>query len=372
VKGASIGTADMKRVLGLDIGGANLKKAHTDGTAASMPFELWKKPQKLPAVLRALVAKAAPFDEIAVTMTGELCDCFETKHQGVVAILDSLRQLAVRKPIRVWQSDGQFVDLDSAVATTHQVAAANWLALATYAGRLVPTGPAVLIDIGSTTTDLVPLNGGKPVPQARTDPQRLQSRELVYTGVRRTPVFAVMRQPHWHPSLAAEWFATMLDVYLLCGDLPENPSDCNTADGRPATKPFAHARLARLQCSDREELPLGETKRLAKQAAQAQIKEVLDALFQVAWQLGEYPAAFVLSGSGEFLARRVANRYDRVARVDGKGMTPYWYRCRPTKVPPGKPRPRHIRLSARLGAECSSAACAYAVAVLAAERNQDA
>jgi probable H4MPT-linked C1 transfer pathway protein len=360
---------ETKRILGLDIGGANLKMAHSDGTAASVPFELWKQPRKLPAALRALVATASPFDEVAVTMTGELCDCFETKHQGVLAILDALRKLAVRQSIRVWRNDGQFVDLDSAAATTHQVAAANWLAVATYAGRLVPTGPAVLIDVGSTTTDLVPLKDGKPVPQARTDPQRLQSRELVYTGVRRTPIFAVMRQPHWYPSLAAEWFATMLDVYLLSGDLPENPSDCGTADGRPATKPFAHARLARLRCSDSAEMPLRETKRLAKQAAQAQTKEVLDALFQVVWQLGEYPAAFVLSGSGEFLARRVANRYDRVARVDGKGMTPYWYRCRPTKVPPGTSRPGHIRLSARLGAECSSAACAYAVAVLAAERD---
>ena len=33
--------------------------------------------------------------------------------------------------------------------TPLQVAAANWLALATYAGRFAPDGPALLLDIGS-------------------------------------------------------------------------------------------------------------------------------------------------------------------------------------------------------------------------------
>ena len=98
---------------------------------------------------------------------------------------------------------------------------------------------------------------------------------------------------------------------------------------------------------------------------------MLTAVYEVAWRLGRYPAAFVLAGSGEFLARRAANRYDRLARQDGRGLVPWWYRCRPRPLPPGTPRPRQIRLSVQLGAACSSAACAYAVAVLAAERTDD-
>jgi probable H4MPT-linked C1 transfer pathway protein len=359
----------MKPILGLDVGGANLKIAHTNGTARTVPFELWKQPERLPAALRTLVASAPAFDEIAVTMTGELCDCFETKRAGVLAILDAVRKVARGQPICVWRNDGQLVDLDTAATTTRQVAAANWLALATYAGRLVPKGTAVLIDIGSTTTDVVPLEDGKPVPLGRTDSERLAARELVYTGVRRTPIVAVLRYPYNDSSLAAEWFATMLDAYLLCDDLPENPSDCATADGRPATKVFAHARLARLHCADREEFSLTEARRLARAAADAQEGALVAALYEVAWRLGKYPAAIVLSGSGEFLARRVANRYDHVARIDGKGMTPCWFRCRPRKLPPDTTRPRQVWLSSRLGAERSGAACAYAVAVLAAERN---
>ena len=125
----------MKRVLGLDIGGANLKMAHTDGTARTVPFELWRQSTKLPAALRELVAIAPPFDEVAATMTGELCDCFATKREGVHAILAALRKAIPNRPLRVWRNDGRFVDVDTAADTPRQVASANWLALATYRAK---------------------------------------------------------------------------------------------------------------------------------------------------------------------------------------------------------------------------------------------
>src|SRR5438477_12811741 len=99
----------MKRVLGLDIGGANLKMAHTDGTARTVPFELWKQPTKLPAALRELAASAPAFDEIAVTMTGELCDCFETKREGVQAIVDAVESTFLPTSLWIWRNDGRFV-----------------------------------------------------------------------------------------------------------------------------------------------------------------------------------------------------------------------------------------------------------------------
>src|SRR5205807_2474080 len=126
----------MKRILGLDIGGANLKVAHTDGTARTVPFELWKQPAKLPAALRELVGSAPAFDQVAVTMTGELCDCFQTKREGVQAILDAVETFAPGRELHVWRNDGQFVDPGTARQTPYQVAAANWLASASFAGRL--------------------------------------------------------------------------------------------------------------------------------------------------------------------------------------------------------------------------------------------
>ena len=83
-------------VLGLDVGGANLKAAHTAGPAVSRPFPLWKRPGDLADELRALVAPLPPFERLAVTMTGELCDCFATKREGVLHILTAVEAGAGR------------------------------------------------------------------------------------------------------------------------------------------------------------------------------------------------------------------------------------------------------------------------------------
>ena len=44
---------------------------------------------------------------------------------------------------------------------------------------MVPTGNSILIDIGTTTSDIIPLTDGRPVPYGLTDRQRLESGELV-------------------------------------------------------------------------------------------------------------------------------------------------------------------------------------------------
>ena len=56
--------------------------------------------------------------------------------------------------------------LAEAFAQPQECVAVNWLALATFAGRFLPTGPGLLLDIGSTTSDLVPLQDGRPRPAA--------------------------------------------------------------------------------------------------------------------------------------------------------------------------------------------------------------
>src|SRR5690242_2774039 len=96
-------------VLALDIGGANLKGAHSTGAACLRPFELWKHPASLPGALREFLHTFPAFDLLAVTMTGELCDCFETRRQGVNAILDGVAAVAGQVPIRVWRTDGRLV-----------------------------------------------------------------------------------------------------------------------------------------------------------------------------------------------------------------------------------------------------------------------
>lgn len=325
-------------VLGLDIGGANLKAAHTNGRALSVPFALWKNPAGLTDALRNLLEQIPSADALAVTMTGELCDCFESKRQGVLAILDAVQAAAGSMPIRVWDNDGHFVDVTAARQSPLQSASANWLALAAFAGRYAPKGPALLLDIGSTTTDIIPLFDGRPVPNGRTDPKRLKQAELVYMGVRRTPLCAVLGA-----YAAAEVFATTLDVYLLLGYLSEDPTNTNTADGRPATKAAAQLRIARMLCADLETSTADERRKLVERVLLCQVRGIGSCVYSVAKHLPAPPQTILLAGEGEFLAR--------ILLKEASALPPF----------------RTVSLNDKLTPEISQAACAYAVAILAAE-----
>jgi probable H4MPT-linked C1 transfer pathway protein len=340
-----------RAVLGLDIGGANLKAAwyapkgqSLVHRAVSRPFALWKEPAGLAEQLIELMLAFPRPDLLAVTMTGELCDCFPSKRQGVCAILDTVEAAFAGVPVRVWNTQGRFVDLAAARAHPLPVASANWLALATFAARFAePEGGALLIDIGSTTTDIIPLQDGRPVPQGRSDSERLRSGELVYTGVRRTPVCALIQE-----GVAAELFATTLDAYLVLGWIHEDPEDRNTADGQPATRAAADLRLARMLGADLETSKPEERKRLAEQVVLRQGKLIEAAVQRVLERLPAIPRTVIVAGEGEFLARPTAQGYGALRRGPLFGC-------------------RLVSLLEWLGPEESRAACAWAVAVLAAE-----
>jgi len=336
----------MRQVVGLDIGGANLKVATSSHGASSRSFPLWKNPEGLAAELAAMLAELPRPDIIAVTMTGELADCFTTKAEGVDRILQSVEEIAADARVLVWSLAGRFVAPEEAREAPLQVAASNWHALATFAGRFLPESRALLMDIGSTTTDIIPLHHGQPVPRGLTDCARLQSGELVYTGVRRTPLCALALSVPFRGSycpVAAEFFASTLDVYLTLGAIPEDPADCDTANGRPATISAAHDRLARMLCCDSTEFDPSDAEALSRFYADVQKRRIQGALERVLATDAEPVEAALITGSGSFLARTLLLEHPRLTRL------------------------RLIELEELADGSISEAACAYAVAVLAEE-----
>jgi probable H4MPT-linked C1 transfer pathway protein len=205
-----------------------------------------------------------------------------------------------------------------------------------------------LIDVGSTTTDLVPLDRGRVAARGRSDTERLQSGELVYAGVRRTPVCALTTELPLHgvpTGLAAEIFASTLDVYLILGTIAPNPADLCTADCRPATVQAARDRLARMVCADRDDLSDNDTLALAHAADERLMKRLTAAALQACGPTIGRPRAAVIAGSGGFVARRLAEQ----------------------AIEPGGPI---VSLEEKWGARASSAGCAHALVALASERVQ--
>jgi probable H4MPT-linked C1 transfer pathway protein len=300
---------------GWDIGGVHLKRSRlAPGPAGALrldtavvPFEIWKDPDGLAGRLRDLAAAGPAADRHAVTMTAELSDVFPTRAAGAAAVLDAFRAAFPAAPARVLDLEGTLVPWAEARKRPIRAAAANWLATARLAGRRRER--ALVIDAGSTTTDIVPVSGGRPAPAGRSDRERLASGELVYTGVQRTPP-AVLAETvpvrgRWC-RVAPEHFTIMADVYRLLGRLPEEAYTAPTPDGRGRREADAAARLARLVCSDLDDLDRRDLQAIAAYLEERQVDLVARAIVQAAGR-DAAPIA-VIAGSGAFLAEAAAAR----------------------------------------------------------------
>lgn len=334
--------------LGLDIGGAHIKLANTQRFALTYALPLWRDKNRLENELRMLLAEAPPSKHIAVTMTGELADCFTSKADGVEHIINSVVGAAGGRHVRIYRTDGKLVAPPVGLREPELVASSNWHALGRYAARWAPQ-TAVLIDVGSTTTDILPIQGGELVAIGRDDTQRLIHRELIYTGVERSSLAGIVREVPYrgeHCPVMNELFATTGDVYLLTDDLTESKSNTRTADGRPATKSASRKRIGRMIGAADDHFNHRDAALIAQQVIDTQIQLLSDALHVVETRLNEEPQVMIIAGQGEFLAARVI----RTLGLHEKR--------------------RVVSLRKRLGPRISRAAPAYALAVLAEEMQQ--
>lgn len=287
--------------IGLDVGGANLKAADGRGRSESLPFELWRRPDEL-AVATLELLKGFERAPIALTMTGELADCYATKAEGVLAIVDAVTQAAGDLPVRIASIDDRWLSPEETQASPGVAAAANWRVAARLVALALAPRAGLWADVGSTTVDLIPFAGGRVTSRGETDTERLLNGELLYSGVRRTPVCAVV---DWLPyrgrrcPVAAEWFATTADAWLLLGDLEADAQDVGTADGRPFTADHSLARLARCLCADTKNFTSDDALAAARAIAEKQCERLQSAAQSVAPNTRH----LVLSGEGEFLAR---------------------------------------------------------------------
>jgi len=319
-------------ILALDIGGANIKAAHSEGAIITQPFALWRQPQHLADMLREVMAKLPAFEHLAVTTTAELCDCFATKREGVGCVLDATEAVANSSAVHVWQTDGRFVTAGQARDEPTLCAAANWHVLATFVAAMYQQGEFLLVDIGSTTTDIIRLKDGHVAAGGLTDMQRLATGELLYIGASRTSLMALGTKVNWSGkeyNIMAEHFATTEDIFVLLGKVPEQPDSTDTADGRPLTRIGAARRVVRMIGADLEQLRQEDAVGLAQTFVKLFHACIANAIAQVVG--GRRIDRIIISGSGASVA---------------EGALP--------AVPVA-------RLAEKIGEDAASAACAFAL-----------
>jgi (4-(4-[2-(gamma-L-glutamylamino)ethyl]phenoxymethyl)furan-2-yl)methanamine synthase len=302
-------------VIGWDIGGVNLKAvrlASGPGLRSPQslchPFEVQHALSGLTSTVQALARQlaATDADRHAITMTAELSQAFRCKREGIAWVLDAFEAAFGSHRLQVYSVEGEFVSPDEARRRPLSVAASNWAATAHWIAQRYPA--AILIDVGSTTTDIIPIADGKVAATGQTDPERLTSGELVYTGALRTPVEAIVHcVPLWGSTagVSAEGFALIGDVHLWLRHLQTEDYTCRTPDGRPANREYAGERLARLVCGDREMLDDKAIDALARHIAGAQITAIGQAIGRVRARQSGISLALV-TGLGEFIATEAA------------------------------------------------------------------
>jgi probable H4MPT-linked C1 transfer pathway protein len=306
----------MTSVIGWDIGGANLKAARAEGGRIVSVTQVLCTPHQGLAHLEQAIREAAQSlgaaERHAVTMTAELSDAFENRERGVVAIATIFAR-EIPAPDTLFYAGAQgFVAQAQALEAAYAIASANWRASAELVARAAPE--ALFIDMGSTTTDLVPIRTGAVAAFGVSDAERLACGELVYTGFTRgSPLAGVAQAPLaglWSP-LAHENFASMADVRRVLGALADDADLAPTADGRAKTFEASAARLARLAGRDARDASADDWRAFADYLARAQRRLIEDAIALLRSRSALTPdAPLVGAGVGRSVVARIARDAD--------------------------------------------------------------
>ncbi|EHR71863.1 putative H4MPT-linked C1 transfer pathway protein [Burkholderiales bacterium JOSHI_001] len=301
-----------RSVIGWDVGGAHVKACWVQQgrvhAVAQWPCPLWQGLQHLDAAIAQAQALWPLADaHHGLTMTGEMADLFPDREAGVAALAARLAQ-HLGPSLVIYAGAAGWLPAGRAARHWRGVASANWRLTAEWLARQL--GDAVLVDIGSTTTDLVPLHGGQVASRCEDDAQRLAHGELVYQGVARTPLCALGPQVRFDGddvNLMNELFATSADVYRLTGDLDPAHDQHPAADGAAKDKLATQQRLARLIGRDARDASDAQWLALAHTFRQRQVAEIHRNLQRVLAG-ADLPAAapLVAAGCGAFLVPELA------------------------------------------------------------------
>jgi probable H4MPT-linked C1 transfer pathway protein len=289
-------------MIGIDVGGANLKIA--DGNGVHIHYcPLWERSP----VTHILEQYVPSHDEpAAVVMSGELADCFENKMEGISFIVN-----AVRKAFpfaRFYGTDGEFHD-----RAVSQLAAANWLASSDYLRKDFPD--SVLLDIGSTTADIIPLNNFESL-KGLTDLRRLQRGYLLYTGMLRGNIAALVRSVSLdsvETPVSSEYFATSADAHLVLGHITSADYNTDTPDKKEKTRTAALRRLARVVCADLDEIGENGAYQIAGQFWEAQRDLIRDKVSTV--MEASCSTSLLTAGIGASLFARELGGTDLSSRI---------------------------------------------------------
>jgi len=278
------------KIAGFDIGGANTDVAIVDfddsGNIKNIKtgfkyLPMWIKKDELEETLFDLLGSDTDkIDAVGISMTAELVDVYKTKKEGVLDITDKVKK-TFDVPIGVVGVDG-ILNVNEVAQDPIKVAAANWMATAQISSKILRD--CIMIDVGSTTTDIIPIKNGLECAKGRSDLERLRTGELVYTGVLRTNVATIVDKVPLDDGwvrVSSELFAITADIHLVLDNIKKDDYTCDTPDGEGKSKKDCMQRISRVVCGDLEILSPSDIEKISEYIYKKQIQQILEALLEV-------------------------------------------------------------------------------------------
>ena len=312
-------------ITALDIGGANTKAVslkiidgliYLDSTYSTY-FPIWAEgKENLGNQLKTCInSLSSPADLVAITMTAELSDVYNDKREGVLHILNSVGKAFEDVETLVLTNEYDLVSPEQVYFDPLKVAGANWVATAWLASKIIKN--CIVVDVGSTTTDIIPVINHQIVAKGKNDLERLQSGELIYTGALRTNLATMVNKAPINDTLtrvSSEIFSTTGDIHLILGNISSSDYNIDTSDGRGKSLEESYSRLARLVCSDVETINQKTLKNLAGFLYEKQINLIASGINQINNRISHnsdetYPVLSLGFGR-KFLGARAAANLD--------------------------------------------------------------
>lgn len=278
------------KIIGLDIGGAN-----TDCTIIEIKndeivsmkndreyFPMWKDSDRLQDALKKLTRDDQDIDTVCVSMTAELADGYSSKKEGVLDISRQVMNAFCGKQIFFVTFEG-LKSYDELQNNPLSAAAANWIGTTEIIKYIEKD--AIFMDMGSTTTDIIPIKNQKEIASGHSDLERLSTGELIYTGMLRTNLASIVHHVPVHQKntrVSSELFSITADVHMILNNITPEEYTCPTPDGKKKDIVSCKRRLARLVCADLDTLEDDEIMKLARHVEQRQIDQIYDGLKEVA------------------------------------------------------------------------------------------
>jgi len=280
------------KIAGFDIGGANTDVAVVDFDesgnivaveTAFIYLPMWTKKDMLTDALNNILgSNRDKIEAVGVSMTAELVDAYKTKKEGVLDIAQKSEATFAKKVPMGFIGLNGVMDISELRKDPMNAAAANWIATAPLAAKI--DANCILIDTGSTTTDIIPIKNGEECAMGRSDLERLKTGELVYSGTLRTNIAALVEKVPLDGLMmrvASELFAVTADIHMVLGNISKEEYTSDTMDGAGKSIEECMRRISRVVCADLDTLNPDEIIVIAEYVYLTQVERISEALLEV-------------------------------------------------------------------------------------------